>query len=98
GAFKVVPLGPAYVGGPESIRIGPSVITGLPEATISPLLQHSRCRPNKGRSKRQQQPQTNSGPTAITTETRRARIMRWVPLSGAARTGLETFSREGPGT
>jgi hypothetical protein len=83
GAFNTVP----EVGGPESIRIGPSVTTGPPpETIISPLplqpLQQSWCRPNQGRSGNdQQQPHMTNKTPAIVNEVKRARNMRWVPLS-----------------
>jgi len=70
GAFKVVPDGAAQVGGPASIRMGPSVTTDPPpEATMFPLPQQSWWRPNHGRSgNEKQQPHISNKPPAIVNE------------------------------
>jgi hypothetical protein len=85
GAFRIVPGGPAQVGGAASFKIGPSETTVsppiMPQQFSIPFPLWQQRRPNHGRSGQQkQQPLANSKLPA-TIDIQRARTMRCVPLS-----------------
>src|SRR5713101_6804050 len=102
GAFRIVPGGPAKVGGAASVKIGPSETTVspgvIPQHSIPfPLLQQRR--PNHGRSGQQkQQPLAKSKLPTTIIDIQRARTMRCVPLSRNGPNGPGDGSRAGPET
>jgi len=100
GAFRIVPGGPAHVGGPASVKIGPSeTAPGVIPQHSMPLPLPQQRRPNHGRSGQQkQQPLANSKLPTTIIDIQRARTMRCVPLSRNGPNGPGDGSRAGPET